>query len=120
MSGAAIKSGGVMTTFWHGGVRPANGRLTPQTASRRGEAGDGWVYVTTDRDLAATYAATLSGSWVMQVEPIGDVEPDPGSMLPYSYRCRSAQVLRSYTLSRTEREARELAVPGAPRPRKET
>lgn len=90
-------------TFWHGGVRPADGLLVPQEMSRSGDAGDGWVYVTTSRYLAATYAATLPRSWVMEVEPVGQVERDPGSILDCSFRCRSAVVLRSFTLSREER-----------------
>ena len=99
-----------MTTYWHGGCYPADGILAPQPITRAGTAGDGWVYIASDRDLAATYAATLPGSWVMEVEPIGEVEPDPGSMLGTSFRCRSARVVRRYTLSRTEREQRARVV----------
>ena len=95
-----------MPTYWHGGRYPVDGILTPQPTMRSGSPGDGHVYVTTDRDLAAQYAATLPGSWLMQVEPIGDVEPDPGSTLTYSLRCRSARVLRRYTLSAAARDAR--------------
>ena len=99
-----------MTTYWHGGRYPADGILTPQAEMRSGRAGDGHVYITTDRDLAATYAATLPGSWLMQVEPIGPVEHDPESMLDYSFRCASATVLRRYTLSNTERAQRLRAM----------
>lgn len=91
--------------FWHGGRYPADGTLTPQPTMRSGEQGDGYVYVTTDRSLAVMYAATLTGSWLMEVEPEGEVEPDPGSMLDTSFRCRSARVLRRYDLPRAEREA---------------
>jgi hypothetical protein len=80
---------------------------------RSGFAGDGYVYVTTDRDLAATYASTLPGSWLMQVEPVGSVEDDPESMLDgVSFRCKSAVVVRSFTISNTERAARSASVPG--------
>lgn len=93
--------------YWHGGRRPVDGKLTPQPLMRSGRPGDGWVYITTNRDLAATYAATLPGSWLMQVDPVGEVEPDPESMLSgVSFRCREAVVLRSYTLSRAERDER--------------
>lgn len=97
-------------TYWHGGRYPNDGILTPQPLARSGEAGDGWVYVTTNRDLAATYAATLPGSWLMQVEPVGDVEPDPGSILDYSMRCRSARVLRRYSIPATMRAERSRTV----------
>lgn len=106
-----------MSTYWHGGRRPHNAPhlgverlLLPQEAARCGGDGDGWVYITTNRDLAATYASTLPGSWLMQVEPLGSVETDPGSMLPYSFRCRSARILRSYRISNAERATRARAV----------
>jgi hypothetical protein len=97
-------------TYWHGGRYPASGTLEPQTEMRSGRPGDGYVYVTTNRDLAATYAATLPGSWLMQVQPVGDVEPDPESILDYSFRCRTARVVRRYTISRAERISRSSAV----------
>ena len=93
-------------TYWHGGRRPANDTLTPQATMRSGRPGDGWVYITTERDLAATYAATLPGSWLMEVEPIGEIEADPESILATSFRCRSAEVIACYSISRAEREAR--------------
>ena len=99
-----------MSTYWHGGRYPVDGVLAPQQTSRHGGPGDGYVYVTTERDLAATYAATLPGSWLMQVEPIGGIEPDPDSILGTSYRCRAARVLRRYTLSTAERQRRAVAV----------
>ena len=97
-------------TYWHGGRVPADGILRPQETMRSGKPGDGYVYITTDRDLAATYAATLPGSWLMQVEPLGGVEPDPESILDYSFRCREAKVIRQYTLSSRERARRRWAV----------
>jgi len=97
-------------TFWHGGRFPIDGILRPQPMMRAGVPGDGFVYVTTERDLAATYAATLPGSWVMQVQPVGPVEPDPDSMLGTSFRCREAVVLRRYSLSKAERSARAATV----------
>ena len=100
-------------TYWHGGIYPADGILAPQPITRAGTASDGWVYVASDRNLAATYASTLPNSWLMEVEPIGPVEPDPGSMLHTSWRCRSARVLRRYRLSNAERGRRLLAVRAA-------
>lgn len=99
-------------TYWHGGRYPSGGILLPQPTMRSGAPGTGFVYITTNRDLAATYASTLPGSWLMQVEPIGDVEPDPDSMLDYSFRCREARVLRRYTISNAERSTRSRAVVG--------
>lgn len=93
-------------TYWHGGRYPKGGVLTPQPVMRSGREGDGFVYVTTERDLAATYAATLPGAWLMQVEPVGELQPDPEPMLATSFRCRSARVLRRFDLPRTERQAR--------------
>lgn len=97
-------------TYWHGGRYPTSGVLEPQPVMRSGRPGDGFVYVTTNRDLAATYAATLPGSWLMQVLPVGEVEADPESMLDYSFRCRAAVVVRRYSLSRAERVTRANAV----------
>ena len=98
--------------FWHGGRYPQSGVLTPQPLMRSGREGDGFVYVTTERDLAATYAATLPGSWLMEVEPVGDIEIDPESILGTSFRCREARVLRRYDLPRAEREARRKVMAG--------
>lgn len=91
--------------FWHGGRFPADGILLPQPVMRSGAPGDGWVYVTTERHLALTYAATLPGSWLMEVDPVGELEPDPDSILGTSFRCGSAKVLRRFTVSNAERDA---------------
>lgn len=107
---AALSGDKLGVAYWHGGIRPKDGALTPQPMARCGEPGDGYVYITTDRDLAATYAATLPGSWVMEVEPVGEVEPDPGSILTTSFRCGSARVVRSYSISNAEREQRARMV----------
>lgn len=93
------------TRFWHGGRFPADGILLPQPVMRSGAPGDGWVYVTTERSLAVTYAATLPGSWLMEVDPAGELEPDPESILGTSFRCSSAKVLRRFTISNAERAA---------------
>lgn len=95
-----------MSGYWHGGRFPSDGVLVPQPTMRSGRPGDGFVYITTNRDLATTYAATLPGSWLMQVDPVGDVETDPESILDYSFRCASARVIRRYTLSNAERAQR--------------
>lgn len=96
--------------FYHGGRYPQDGILTPQPLSRSGDPGDGYVYITTDRGLAATYASTLPGSWLMEVVPLGDVEADPGSMLTTSFRCPKARVVRRYQIGREERRQRAASV----------
>lgn len=103
-----------MTTYWHGGALPQDHVLTPQPTRRDGTQGDGWVYITTNRDLAATYAATLPG-YLMEVIPDGPVEADPGSMLSYSLRCRTARVVRVHLLTGRERRKRISAVQEAQR-----
>lgn len=103
-------------TFWHGGRAPADGVLLPQELMRSGEPGNGYVYVTTERDLAATYAATLPGSWLMKVEPVGAVERDPESILSTSFRCQSAVVVARYTISNAERRTRARSVWAASQP----
>lgn len=99
-----------MTIYYHGGRFPQHGVLRPQPVRRDGHPGDGYVYVTTERDLAATYASTLPGGVVMEVQPLGAVERDPESMLGTSFRCRSARVVRWWRLSKWEREARSRMV----------
>lgn len=92
-------------TYWHGGPTVRGDMLQPPTITGRSTSGndEAWVYVTPVRSLAETYAATCRG-WLYEVEPIGDVEQDPDSVLPagQSLRCRTARIRRRYRLSRAE------------------
>lgn len=109
MPGAAAATG---VTYWHGGGHVDGDLLVPQpAASTRSGEPDGWLYITTSRDLAATYAATADGrSWLYEVEPLSDVERDPGSLFDYSLRTRSARIVRRFTISNRERDARRRSV----------
>lgn len=49
---------------------------------------------------------------ILTPQPMARVEPDPDSFLGTSFRCRSARVLRRYSLSNAERSARAAAVGG--------
>lgn len=98
-----------MTRYYHGGHQPRHGILRPQPVRRDGHPGNGYVYVTTERALAATYASTLPGGVVMEVAPEGKLEPDPESILGTSYRVRRARVIRSWRLPDRERAARAAA-----------
>lgn len=113
-------------TFWHGGPTVRGDMLLPSTETGRYRSGDGptdpHVYITPSRSLAATYAATCRG-WVYEVEPVGDVEQVPGSILApgQSLRCPAARIIRRFRLSRAESEriARVVARLDAALPRSE-
>lgn len=97
-----------MTTCWHGGPTVRGDMLLPPSStghcrSDPDDHADGWVYITPLRSLASVYAATCRG-WVYEVEPIGEVEVDPGSALPagQSLRCPAARIVRRFRLSRAE------------------
>lgn len=102
-----------MSTWWHGG-KPVHGdELLPSTETGAGRSGDlDGVFVTPVRDLAATYAATAENGWLFEVEPVGEVRQDPGSMLPegQSMVCDRARILRRFKLSRDEAARRRAAV----------
>ena len=105
-------------TYWHGGPKIVGTVVRPpaETGVCRSDpeaTGDGWVYITPRRHLAMTYAATCHG-WLYEVEPIGEVEQDPGSVLPpgASLRCRAATIVRRFRPSRSEADAvRQLIGP---------
>lgn len=103
-----------MTTFWHGSNRIDGDYVLPSTETGVSRSGDHGVFVTTDRGLAATYAATSSGSaWVYEVEPLGDLEaiaPLIAGQPQVSFRCERARIVRRFTLSNVEREQRCSAV----------
>lgn len=83
----------------------------PETGVSR--SGDVGVFVTTERSLAETYAATVDGTaWVYEVEPLGDLEPVPSLVggPTISYRCERARIVRRFTLSNARRTALQGAV----------
>ena len=103
-----------MTRWYHGGSLIRGDRLDPQpdNLTRSGES-DGWVYITTSRSLAATYASTCEGqAFVHEVRPDHDPEPDPGSMLTYSFRCTGGSILKRLSISNSERALRSSTVLG--------
>jgi hypothetical protein len=92
-------------SLWHGGPTVRGDMLLPPTDTGLSRSGsdEAYVYVTPLRSLAATYASTCRG-WVYEVEPIGEVEPDPGSILPpgQSLRCSAARIKRRFRLTRAQ------------------
>lgn len=93
-------------TWWHGGGRVPGDLLLPGDVTGYTRAAGDAVYITTDRSLAETYAATVDGpAWLYEVEPIGEPEPTPPLIggPTVSYRCPQARILRRYTLSNARR-----------------
>ena len=94
--------------FYHGGfgglqvgqhVLPPNVTRSPSTASFGAAAvcDRNRVYVTTDMEAALVFAcAHPSGRGKFyEVEPIGEVEPDPDAIAEgYSFQCEKARVVR--------------------------
>lgn len=99
-------------TWWHGGPPIAGDELLPPTETGTARSGEvaPWIFVTSERSLALTYASTCDG-WLYEVDPVG-LEQDPGSMLPpgQSMRCQSARIIRRFRPSRMERERALRAV----------
>jgi len=61
------------------------------------------VFITPLRSLAMTYAASCDG-WVYEVEPEGDILPDPDSVI-YTSRssmCRRARIIKRIKPSRVD------------------
>ena len=60
------------------------------------------VYVTTDHVAAAMYAgmySTKKAGWVYEVEPVGEVEPDPDCSQPgLSFSAEKARIIKVYRL----------------------
>jgi hypothetical protein len=105
--------------YWHGGpegrgvgeflLPPAETGARYTTGALACDAGAVYrrdrVYVTTDRNAARIFAASWPRGVVYEVEPVGDLEPDPDCSEPgLSFACARARVLRVYFLSRKERE----------------
>lgn len=103
-------------TYWHGGARIDGDYVLPGLDTGRSRSDDAGVFVTTDRSLAETYAATVEGSaWVYEVEPLGDLTP-LASLVggpTISYRCEQARIIRRFTLSNALRSAYRGAVQSA-------
>ncbi len=100
-------------TYWHGGPRIEGDMVLPGSESGLSRSGASGVHMTTDRDLAETYASTVSGAaWVYEVEPLSD--PIPVAPLvggpTISYRCDRARIVRRFTLSNARRAACQNAV----------
>jgi|GEM_PF-4780078 len=95
-------------TWYHGGPMIKGKRLDPQHDDKtRSGTRDGYVYVTTNRNLAASYAASAEGhAFVHVVDPDHEPEPDPGSSLDYSFRCTGANVICRISVSNRERKRR--------------
>lgn len=99
-----------MTKLYHGG-RPGIQRgafLLPPSITKVKSCSDygmdgvhrrDRVYVTTDRAAALMYAATVKRGVIYEVEPVGQVEPDPDCTAPgLSFQCEKARVLRCIKL----------------------
>lgn len=98
-------------TYWHGGDRIEGDYVLPPTITGTvRSAPTPWVYVTPTRGLALTYACTCQNPWLYEVEPIGEIEQEPNSLLPAgeALRCQAARIVRRWKPSRVE-VARRLA-----------
>lgn len=99
--------------YWHGGPRIVGDEITPPIEHGRARVchGERWVYITPERGLALNYAVTCHG-WLYEVEPIGEIEQDPESILPLgaSLRCPRARIIRRFKPSRVERDERAFLV----------
>lgn len=106
-----------MTIFYHGG-RPGIQRgaflLPPEitkakSCSEFGAAGvhrRDRVYVTTVKTAAAMFASGVRRGVIYEVEPIGEIEPDPDCTLPgLSFQCQKARVIRVIKLNPADLEA---------------
>lgn len=106
-----------MTTYYHGG-RPGIQRgaflLPPNITKARSCSEFGAasvhrmdrVYITTSLAAAMMFAAGQRGGEVYQVEPLGDIEPDPDCHTPgLSYQVPKARVLRTIRLTNAQKQA---------------
>lgn len=110
------------TTYYHGGRpgRKLGENLLPPSITRvqclsdYGAAGvhlRNRVYVTTDQSAALIYAAGWPDGVIYEVEPIGELEPDPDCTLDgLSYQCQRARVLRVIRVSRSGLDAARHAL----------
>lgn len=109
---------GEHVTYFHGGPRIFGDVVEPPAVTGRSRSGASGVHVTTDRDLAATYASTVRGqAWVYEVVPLSDPVPveslvAPGGS-PIAFTCSSARIVRRWSVSNAERSRRARAVAAA-------
>jgi hypothetical protein len=100
-------------SWWHGGPRIRGDEILPSTLTGFDRSGSDLRYacITSERDLALTYACTCNG-WLYEVEPIGPVTQDPESMLEpgVSMVCGRARILRRFKPSRYEVDRRSAVV----------
>lgn len=92
--------------YFHGGPigRQRGAFLLPPAVTRSASCSDycdhevhrkDRVYVTTDEAAALLYACASKNGVIYEVEPIGELEPDPDcSMSGLSFQCQKAKVLR--------------------------
>lgn len=95
-------------TYWHGGG-PIRGNWVepPSVTGVQQEEGDpGFVHVTTRKSLATSYASARPCPWLYEVEPVGGLRQDPGSILPagVSLMCPRARIVRRFKPSKREVE----------------
>jgi hypothetical protein len=92
--------------WWHGGPHVCGQWILPPIESGKCRTSDGLpdrVYITPLKSLALTYAATCDG-WVYEVEPEGEILPDPDSII-YTSRssmCSRARIIRRIKPSRAD------------------
>lgn len=95
-------------TYWHGGGLIRGDWVEPPsvTGVQQKEGDPGFVYVTTRRSLAASYAAANPCPWLYEVEPVGGAVQNPGSILPVgvSLMCPRARIVRRFKPSKREVE----------------
>ena len=105
--------------WWHGGPPIHGDEVVPPNESglsRSGNPLDG-VYITPERDLAATYASTCRNGWIYEVEPMGEIRQDDGSLLApgQSMVCDRARIIRRFKPSNAEVAHRRRAFAAAMR-----
>lgn len=102
--------------YYHGGpanvkmILPASetGAFNMEDAGVSESAGNrpDRVYITTDQSVAFALAALAPFRKVAvhEVEPIGELEKDPDAKMEDGFRCPRARVVKSWKLSRNQRE----------------
>jgi hypothetical protein len=66
-------------TYWHGGPPIAGDTVHPSATTGHGSTPDhiAWVCITTNRDLAASYASHHPQPWLYEVEPHAPIHTRP-------------------------------------------
>lgn len=102
-----------MSVWWHGGGRIHGDIVLPPAETGVSRCLDvegvestevGGVFITTERGLASSYAATTSDPWVYLVLPVGEILQDDLSGLPLgqSCFCERARILKRFRLSNVQ------------------